>query len=104
MLEKQIERYLCNRVKQLGGKALKFEPPGSGGWPDRIIFLPGGKTLFVEVKAPGQKPRPLQVKRAKELQKLGFFVECLDSHIAVKEFVEVLETLRRVVGDVIFYE
>ena len=50
MLEKQIERYLCNRVKQLGGLALKFEPPGSGGWPDRIIFFLAAKSCLWRLK------------------------------------------------------
>lgn len=47
--------------------------------PDRLILLPDGKMAFVEVKAPGQKPRPLQVKRHAMLRKLGFKVFVLDA-------------------------
>ena len=42
--------------------------------------------FFVELKAPGQKPRPIQVKRHEQLRKLGFRVEVIDE----KEQVDVL--------------
>lgn len=95
MLESQIERYFCKKVKELGGLAVKLSPAGTAGMPDRLVLLPGGKALFVEFKAPGQKPRPLQKRRAEELRKLGFFVDCVDSHIAAERLIE---SLRVIVG------
>jgi hypothetical protein len=47
--------------------------------PDRLVLLPGGKIGFVEVKAPGKKMRPNQIKRKSELEGLGFLVYCLDN-------------------------
>lgn len=88
MIENQVENRLKKRVMARGGKALKFISPGLSGVPDRLILFPGGKVIFVELKAPGEKPRPLQVKRAKELRTLGFQVYCLDSLIAVDEFID----------------
>ena len=45
---------------------------GTSGWPDRIVLLPDGKFGFVEVKAPGEEPRPLQLHRHKQLRQLGY--------------------------------
>ena len=56
----------------------KLVSPGTDGMPDRMILLPGGRIGFVEVKAPGKKPRPLQVKRHGQLRALGFPVFVLD--------------------------
>lgn len=58
MREKTIERKFVAAVKAAGGLALKFTSPGFDGMPDRSVLLPGGKMAFVEVKAPGEKPRP----------------------------------------------
>ena len=60
MREKYIEQKLVREVKKRGGLCEKWNS-GSSGWPDRIVLLPDGKIGFVEVKAPGEKPRKLQV-------------------------------------------
>lgn len=78
MREKQLEQKLVKAVKNVGGLALKFVSPGYDGVPDRLLLLPGGKMAFVEVKAPGSKPRPLQRKRHETLRSLGFKVYVLD--------------------------
>lgn len=78
MKEKQIEQKLRLAVKKAGGIAPKFTSPGFDGVPDRIVLLPGGRMAFVEVKAPGEKPRPLQLARHKLLRSLGFQVYVLD--------------------------
>lgn len=74
MKESTIEAYLRDQVKELGGKAYKFVSPGNDGVPDRLVCLPGGRVVFVELKAPGKTPTPLQRARHKELRKLGFVV------------------------------
>ena len=78
MREKTIEQKFVTAVKTAGGLALKFTSPGFDGVPDRIVLLPGGKMAFVEVKAPGEKPRPLQLARHRLLRRLGFRVYVLD--------------------------
>ena len=78
MREKEVEKKLCVEVKNHGGIALKFVSPSFDGMPDRLVLLPNGKCGFVEVKAPGKKPRPLQISRIKMLKKLGFKVYVLD--------------------------
>lgn len=77
--EKQIEQKLVAEVRRRGGMALKFVSPSYSGMPDRLVLLPDGKVAFVEVKAPGKKPRSLQVKRHATLRKLGFQVFVLDA-------------------------
>lgn len=79
MREKQIEQKLGQAVKKKGGMCLKFVSPNFDGMPDRLIILPGGKIAFAELKAPGKKPRPLQIARHKALMKLGFRVFVIDS-------------------------
>ena len=73
-----IEQKLLSAVKGRGGIAPKFVSPGYDGMPDRIVLLPGGHIGFVEVKAPGEKPRPLQEARHELLRRLGFKVYVLD--------------------------
>ncbi|SHI90747.1 VRR-NUC domain-containing protein [Clostridium amylolyticum] len=86
--ESTIEKRLKKEIELIGGKALKFVSPGMSGVPDRIVLLPHGKLIFVELKAPGEKPRPIQNKRIKELRALGFRVEIIDSIEKVLEFME----------------
>lgn len=79
MKEKIIEQKLVKAVVTRGGIAPKFVSPGCDGMPDRLVLLPGGKIAFVELKVPGQKPRPLQLVRHKQLRQLGFSVYVLDN-------------------------
>ena len=79
MREKTIERKLTLMVKKRGGICPKFVSPGYDGMPDRIVLLPGGCMAFVEVKAPGKKPRALQTSRHALLRRLGFRVYVLDN-------------------------
>lgn len=79
MREKAIESKLVKAVKSMGGLAPKFVSPGLDGAPDRLVLLPGGNMAFIEVKAPGDTMRPLQVRRKRQLESLGFSVYCIDS-------------------------
>lgn len=88
MLEKEVEQYLREQVKALGGKAYKFASPGNAGVPDRIVLLPGGVTIFVELKAPGKKPTPLQQAQQKKISNLGFTVLVIDSKQGVDDLIE----------------
>lgn len=78
MREKEIERQLRVAVRAMGGIAPKLVSPGLDGMPDRLVLLPGGRMAFVELKAPGKKSRPLQLRRHGMLRRLGFQVFVLD--------------------------
>ena len=87
MLEQEIEKQLVMAVKKKEGRAVKFTSPGFDGMPDRLVLLPGGKCGFVEVKAPGKKPRALQVVRHEMLKELGFKVYVLDAKEQIEEII-----------------
>lgn len=91
MREKTIERQLTVAVKNAGGLALKLVSPGFDGIPDRLVFLPKGIIAFVELKRPGEKLRPLQVKRKNQLEALGFLVYCID---AIEQIGGVLDEIQ----------
>lgn len=92
MREKYIEQQLVSEVKKRGGICPKLVSPGYAGMPDRLIFLPGGKFALTEVKAPGEKPRPLQTSRHRLLRKLGFRVYVLDSPEQIGEILDEIQT------------
>ncbi len=89
--EKAIEQKLVRAVKLMGGLAPKFVSPGLDGVPDRIVLLPSAKLAFVELKADGKKLRPLQVRRKRQLEALGFSVYCINS---VNQIEGVLNEIR----------
>ena len=88
MREKAIELKLVQAIKKAGGLAIKFTSPGLDGMPDRLVILPGGRMAFVEVKAPGQKPRPLQLLRHGGLRRLGCQVFVLDDADQIPELMQ----------------
>lgn len=85
--EKDIEKYFVRRVREAGGKAYKFMSPGNNGVPDRMVCLPGGRVVFVELKAPGKVPRPMQIHQIGILREFGFRVEIVDSKESADEFI-----------------
>ncbi len=78
MREKEIEQKLVKAVKAVDGLCIKFTSPGMDGVPDRLVLMTGGKLAFIELKATGKKPRPLQIKRMEQLKRLGFLCFVLD--------------------------
>lgn len=78
MNEKYIESKLVEAVKKAGGLAPKFVSPGWDGVPDRIVLFHSGRMAFVELKSPGKVMRPLQMRRKRQLESLGFKVYCID--------------------------
>ena len=92
MKEKTLERMLVRAVKNMGGLALKFVSPGMAGVPDRLVLLPDGKMAFAEMKAPGQKPRPLQGLRHEQLRDLGFRVYVIDGKEQIGGMLDEIRT------------
>lgn len=85
MLEKEVEQYLVRRIKALGGKAEKFTSPGRRSVPDRLVTLPGGLIVFVELKAPGKKPTENQRRDHDWRRAMGCTVLVLDSKEAIDD-------------------
>lgn len=94
MLEKTIERKLTVAVKKAGGIAVKFVSPSFDGMPDRLVLLPDGLIAFVELKAPGKRPRPLQEARHRMLRSLGFKVYVIDKPKQIGGMLDELQAAR----------
>ena len=90
LYERTIEQELAARTRAMGGIAPKFTSPGFDGMPDRLVLLPRGRMGFVELKAPGRKPRPLQLARHRLLRRLGFNVYVIDG---IEQIDSVLEEI-----------
>lgn len=83
MLESKLEQKLIAHIKKLGGIAYKFTSPNRRGVPDRLCVMPNGRVLFVELKAPGKAPTPLQQHEHCLLRALGHTVLLIDSLEAI---------------------
>lgn len=92
LVEKDIEEYLCRQVERLGGKAYKFSSPANRAVPDRICCFPLGQIVFVECKAPGKRPTPLQMK-------VLTFLRQLRNNVVVVDSKEGVDTLMRMVKE-----
>lgn len=92
--EKSIEHYLAERVKAMGGECLKYSNPHAIGYPDRLVLLPGGRVMWVELKSYGERPRAIQLQRIERLRQLGQEVHVCDSRQAVDDIVGPLTIIR----------
>ena len=90
MLEKHLEQQLKKAVEDAGGWCIKLVSPGLAGMPDRLCLMAGG-AVFVEVKQPGKHPRPLQLRRMRQLQALGFTCLVVDGPERIKEVLDALQ-------------
>ena len=90
MLERDVERRLKSRVEKMipGSMCLKFVSPGTRGVPDRVILLAEGVTVWVELKRPGEEPRPEQTAIHRRMAKAGAVVLVVDSYEAVDLVVQ----------------
>lgn len=91
MLEREIEKKLVDGVKSVGGLCVKFISPGRSGVNDRICILPRGRTIHVETKRKGEKPRPQQDYWIGQLKKRGHDIRVLAGLNEVLEFIEELK-------------
>lgn len=86
--EKYIERYLNRKVAERGGISLKYSNPGATGYPDRVVLLPGGKTVWAELKSKGRKPSLIQSLRFEQMEAIGHHVFVCDSIEKVDKMLE----------------
>lgn len=92
MRESTIERYFVSRIQRLGGMALKLNSSSGCGLPDRMVLMPGGRIYFVELKAPGRKPRPVQKAVHSMFRNMGVKVFVIDTKEKVGEFINEIQT------------
>ena len=89
MRESEIETYLVRRVKELGGECRKVQWIGRRGAPDRVVFL-FGQTLWIELKAPGEKLKPHQEREHQRMARHGCAVYTVDN---IEQLERVLTSL-----------
>ena len=92
MRESTIEARLVREVRKLGGLCYKFTSPGDPGVPDRIIILPGGLVVFVELKTEIGRLAKIQKWQIEELRKRGANVRVLKRMDQVLAFLEEVKT------------
>lgn len=92
ILEREVEKYLTDEVKKLGGECFKFIPDFARGMPDRLVCLPHGISVWVETKRPeGGKLSAAQKLRHVELRRLGQSVEVAWCREDVDRLVELYQ-------------
>lgn len=95
ILEKDIEKRLVREVKKLGGLCLKWVSPGNSGVPDRIVLMPGGKAIFVELKRPGGREGGLQRYWKATLETLGFDCYTIYDYTEMQELISGLAKMKQ---------
>lgn len=91
MLEKDIEKWMTEKVTDLGGMSLKFVSPGNPGVPDRIYIFPGGKVYFVELKKELGRLSNIQKWQRARFQKMGCRFYVVKGMKSAEEFIKELE-------------
>ena len=93
--EKTLEARLVREIEARGGMALKYTSQFHRGIPDRICLLPGGHTIFVELKSTGQKPTKLQMHAIRKLVKMGHSVYIIDRTGLLDSFLQIVDEIIR---------
>lgn len=84
--EGRIENALVRRCQAMGWMIRKVSWIGRVGAPDRVVLMPGGRTVWIELKKPGGKlswPQRCEIKR---MRALGHDVRVIDSLEVVERF------------------
>jgi len=95
ILESEVEGHLRTRAEQVGGQCVKFLPDYKRGWPDRILLLPGGVSVWVETKRPvGGRLSASQLLAHEVLRRLGQRVELVWTKEEADRLVESLSYVK----------
>lgn len=88
MLEKDIEKRVCEYARSKGMLALKFNSMNRAAVPDRLFIAPGGVMWFCEFKREGMKPTPAQLREHTRLREMGVTVFVVDNVDEGKEMID----------------
>lgn len=92
--EKSIERYLAELAKQNGLLCLKYSNPNMVGYPDRLLVLPGGNVIWVDLKSKGRKPTRIQHMRIAELTGMRHLVKVIDNKADIDELIKSIKSIK----------
>lgn len=90
-MERDIEKKLRQGIRAKGGVCLKWVSPGTAGVPDRIVILPGGRVVFVELKDETGRMSKQQKVVCRRLAALGCDVRGLRGAGEVSAFLSSLK-------------
>ena len=90
-MEKDLERWLGQELKKLGCIYMKFVSPGNDGVPDRIVVLPGGDVVFVELKSETGRLSHTQTFQISRLRQTGATVKIVSNKIEALELLLLAE-------------
>lgn len=88
MTEKQIESRMVRMVRERGGLSYKFVSPGEAGVPDRLVLLPDGRIIFVELKTLVGSLQRIQRWQIGRMREKGADVRVLHGWDAIRAFVD----------------
>ena len=88
VLESHVEYLFAQGLAELGVDSIKLRLLGSSGWPDRLVLIPGGIPIFIELKRPGGKLRKLQRHRHKTLRGLGYEVKTYSDPLRAVRYIK----------------
>lgn len=86
MTESELEKILVDEVRKAGGRAYKWVSPGNIGVPDRIVFFPGGKVYYVELKTERGRISAQQKIQMRRLEALGQTVRVVKGMAGLIDF------------------
>jgi hypothetical protein len=92
--EKVLEPYLVRSMAKVGAVALKYYNPWAAGYPDRLVLMPQGKVVWVELKSRGKTPNRLQLSRHIQLRELGFDVRVIDNKEDIDKLRDEIQSAR----------
>lgn len=99
--ESEIEARLKAGVEKRGGLFLKFTSPGNDGVPDRIVIMPWGSCIFVELKTETGKLSVIQKYQIRKLLEREQQVAVIYGRKAAEKFLRDLDSC--VVSSLAYY-
>lgn len=85
-LESDLQSDIIDFAHLRGWFAVKVVSPSRRGMMD-VVAIRKGRTVWIEVKRPGEEPRPQQAKVARDMRAHGAEVHCVDNMDAARELL-----------------
>jgi len=89
--ESQLESKIRHYAESVKVLTYKFTSPGNADVPDRL-FIKNCVTLFIEIKAGGERPTAGQVEELYRINAVGGFATWVDNIVDAVEFIDLMDT------------